>query len=266
MEVKIINKSNNQLPEYATGQSAGMDIRAFVSEPITIKPLERTLVKTGLFMELPVGTEAQVRPRSGLALKSGITVLNTPGTIDADYRGEIGVILVNMSDTDFTVNNGDRIAQLVFSKHEIAEFITVDELGATDRGEGGFGHTGVSASVNDNKQVDFDDIFGLKDMSNTSHSLLRSIVDHLLKFDTDIICNNALSAYLADLADHALYNVSLPNGLRIPDGSYYIAGKINDMKILVDPLLKLDDFRIFDKDDNLLCDLSKHGITSKLFF
>ena len=141
--VKIINKGGQQLPEYATPQSAGMDLRADNAEPITIKPLQRCLIPTGLFMALPNGYEAQVRPRSGLALKHGITVLNTPGTIDADYRGEIGVVLVNLSDTDFTVNRGERIAQLVIARCEQAELQVVTELDDTERGAGGYGHTGV---------------------------------------------------------------------------------------------------------------------------
>ncbi len=143
MNIKIINKSNHDLPDYETIASAGMDLRANISEPITLKPLERTIVKTGLFIELPIGTEAQVRPRSGLAAKKGITVLNAPGTVDADYRGEIGVILVNLSNEDFTIENGERIAQLVIAKHERAEWEEVDELSETSRGEGGFGSTGV---------------------------------------------------------------------------------------------------------------------------
>lgn len=141
--VKIINKGGQQLPEYATSQSAGMDLRADNAEPITIKPLQRRLIPTGLFMALPNGYEAQVRPRSGLALKHGITVLNTPGTIDADYRGELGVVLVNLSDTDFTVNRGERIAQLVIARCEQAELQVVTELDDTERGAGGYGHTGV---------------------------------------------------------------------------------------------------------------------------
>ena len=143
MNIKIINKSNHALPNYETMASAGMDLRANISEPITLKPLERTIVKTGLFIELPVGIEAQVRPRSGLAAKKGITVLNAPGTIDADYRGEIGVILVNLSNEDFTIENGERVAQLVIAKHERAEWEEVEELSETDRGSGGFGSTGV---------------------------------------------------------------------------------------------------------------------------
>lgn len=142
MTIKIINKSNHELPNYATVASAGMDLRANLSESRIIKPLERSIVPTGLFVELPVGYEAQVRPRSGLAAKNGITVLNAPGTIDADYRGEIGVILVNLSNTDFEIVNGERIAQLVIAKHERAEWLAVDALGETSRGEGGFGSTG----------------------------------------------------------------------------------------------------------------------------
>lgn len=143
MNIKIINKSNHALPHYETIASAGMDLRANITEPITLKPLERTVVKTGLFIELPVGIEAQVRPRSGLAAKKGVTVLNAPGTVDADYRGEIGVILVNLSNEDFTIENGERIAQLVIAKHERAEWMQVETLSETSRGEGGFGSTGV---------------------------------------------------------------------------------------------------------------------------
>ena len=143
MQINIINKSQHALPKYETIASAGMDLRANLSESIILKPFERTLVKTGLFMELPVGYEAQVRPRSGLALKKGITVLNSPGTIDADYRGEIGVILINLSNEDFVIENGERIAQLVIAKYEQAEFIEVNELSETSRGTGGFGSTGV---------------------------------------------------------------------------------------------------------------------------
>ncbi|MDO5978807.1 dUTP diphosphatase [Flavivirga spongiicola] len=142
MQIKIINKSRHALPNYETIASAGMDLRANISESISLKPLERTIVKTGLFIELPIGFEAQVRPRSGLAAKKGITVLNAPGTVDADYRGEIGVILVNLSNEDFTIENGERIAQMVISKHERAEWIAVEELSETSRGEGGFGSTG----------------------------------------------------------------------------------------------------------------------------
>ena len=143
MKIKIINKSSHNLPHYETIASAGMDLRANIEEPITLKPLERTIVKTGLFIELPIGTEAQVRPRSGLAAKKGITVLNAPGTIDADYRGEIGVILVNLSNDNFTIENGERIAQLIIAKHERAEWEEVEELSPTDRGAGGFGSTGT---------------------------------------------------------------------------------------------------------------------------
>ncbi|RZJ31955.1 MAG: dUTP diphosphatase [Flavobacterium sp.] len=143
MTIKIINKSQHALPNYETNASAGMDLRANLQEPITLNPLERTIVKTGLFVELPIGYEAQVRPRSGLAAKKGITVLNSPGTVDADYRGEIGVILVNLSNEPFVVENGERIAQLIIAKHERAEWISVEELSETSRGEGGFGSTGV---------------------------------------------------------------------------------------------------------------------------
>ncbi|WP_426431825.1 dUTP diphosphatase [Winogradskyella sp. HB-48] len=143
MKIKIINKSNHSLPHYETIASAGMDLRANLTEDRILKPLERTIVGTGLFIELPIGYEAQVRPRSGLAAKKGITVLNAPGTVDADYRGEIGVILVNLSNEEFTIQNGERIAQLVIAKHERAEWIEVEELSETDRGEGGFGSTGT---------------------------------------------------------------------------------------------------------------------------
>ncbi|WP_242120157.1 dUTP diphosphatase [Aestuariivivens sediminicola] len=143
MTIKIINKSRHALPHYETGASAGMDLRANLTEPRTLKPLERSIVGTGLFIELPLGYEAQVRPRSGLAAKKGITVLNAPGTIDADYRGEIGVILVNLSHEDFIVQNGERIAQLVIARHERTEWVEVDELTETSRGEGGFGSTGI---------------------------------------------------------------------------------------------------------------------------
>ncbi|MGB1268848.1 MAG: dUTP diphosphatase [Flavobacteriaceae bacterium] len=143
MTINIINKSAHTLPHYETIASAGMDLRANLTTPITLKPLERTIVKTGLFIELPIGYEAQVRPRSGLAAKKGITVLNAPGTVDADYRGEIGVILVNLSNEDFTIENGERVAQLIIAKHERAEWIEVQELSETARGEGGFGSTGV---------------------------------------------------------------------------------------------------------------------------
>ena len=143
MKVNIINKGHQPLPQYATEQSAGMDLRANLDEPITLKPLERKLIPTGLHIALPAGFEAQVRPRSGLALKKGITVLNTPGTIDADYRGEIGVVLINLSQEDFIVNDGERIAQMVIARHEKADFIEVEVLDETERGEGGYGHTGV---------------------------------------------------------------------------------------------------------------------------
>ncbi len=143
MKIKIINKSRHDLPHYETIASAGMDLRASLTESRILKPLERTIVGTGLFIELPVGIEAQVRPRSGLAAKKGITVLNAPGTVDADYRGEIGVILVNLSNEDFTINNGERIAQLVIAKHERAEWEQVEILSDTDRGSGGFGSTGT---------------------------------------------------------------------------------------------------------------------------
>jgi len=142
MDIKIINKSAHKLPHYETDFSAGMDLRANIDEPVTLKPLERAIIKTGLFMELPLGFEAQVRPRSGLAAKKGITVLNAPGTIDADYRGEIGVILVNLSNEDFVVNNGERVAQMVIAKHEHISWKEVDILGETSRGSGGFGSTG----------------------------------------------------------------------------------------------------------------------------
>ena len=142
MTIKIINKSTHKLPAYETIASAGMDLHANLSAPIILKPLERTIIKTGIQIELPVGFEAQVRPRSGLAAKHGLTVLNSPGTVDADYRGEIGVILVNLSTTDFKIEDGERIAQLVIAKHERAEWIEVQELNETSRGEGGFGSTG----------------------------------------------------------------------------------------------------------------------------
>lgn len=143
MKVQIINRGHHPLPEYATTQSAGMDLRANIDESIVLHPMERRLVPTGLFMALPVGYEAQIRPRSGLALKHGITVLNTPGTIDADYRGEIMVLLINFSQNDFVINDGERIAQMVIAKHENAEFIDVETLDDTERGTGGYGHTGV---------------------------------------------------------------------------------------------------------------------------
>jgi dUTP pyrophosphatase len=143
MKIKIVNNSQHDSPEYATSQSAGLDLRANLTESITLKPLARILVKTGLFIELLEGYEAQVRPRSGLAYKKGITVLNSPGTIDADYRGEIGVILVNLSEEEFVIENGERVAQLVIAKHEQAQWVEVENLDETDRGAGGFGSTGV---------------------------------------------------------------------------------------------------------------------------
>ena len=143
MKIRIVNQSAHALPSYETLASAGMDLRAHIVEPITLHPLERALVKTGLSMELPIGLEAQVRPRSGLALKKGISVLNAPGTIDADYRGEIGVILINLSSEPFTITPGDRIAQLVIAKYERAEWVEVDSLKETARGTGGFGSTGI---------------------------------------------------------------------------------------------------------------------------
>jgi len=142
MNIKIINKSEHPLPQYETAHAAGMDLRASISEDITLKPLQRLLVPTGLFMELPVGYEAQIRPRSGLAYKHGISIVNSPGTIDADYRGELKVLLVNLLDTEFKIVNGDRIAQMVVAKHETVEWAPVDVLGETARGEGGYGHTG----------------------------------------------------------------------------------------------------------------------------
>lgn len=143
IQINIVNQGKHALPEYGTEHAAGMDLRANLDAPITLQPLQRALVKTGLFIELPVGYEAQVRPRSGLAYKKGITVLNSPGTIDADYRGEIGVILVNLSNEAFTVEDGERIAQLVVAQHATIEWRAAEVLGATDRGAGGFGHTGV---------------------------------------------------------------------------------------------------------------------------
>ncbi len=143
MDVKIVNKSDNALPHYETAQSAGMDLRAFCPGPVLLKPLERVMVPTGLFIELPVGYEAQVRPRSGLAAKKGITVLNAPGTIDADYRGEIKVILVNLSNEEFAIRSGERIAQMVIARHERVSLKEAQTLNHTDRGAGGFGHTGV---------------------------------------------------------------------------------------------------------------------------
>ena len=144
MRVRVINKSRHPLPDYATPLSAGMDIRANLTEPVTLNPLERKLIPTGLYVALPEGYEAQMRPRSGLALKHGITLLNTPGTIDADYRGEIGVILVNLSNEPFTVNDGERICQMVVARHDRAEWVPVEALDETERGAGGFGHTGKS--------------------------------------------------------------------------------------------------------------------------
>lgn len=143
VEIKVINKGNQPLPEYATPQSAGMDLRANIKEPVTIDTLERTLVPTGLFIQLPVGYEAQVRPRSGLAIKNGVTCINTPGTIDSDYRGEVMVELVNLSKEPFTINPGERIAQMVIAQHEQANFVVVETLDESERGTGGIGHTGV---------------------------------------------------------------------------------------------------------------------------
>lgn len=143
LEVKVINKGKQPLPTYATPQSAGMDLRANIDEPITLSPLERRLIPTGLHIALPVGYEAQIRPRSGLALKHGITVLNSPGTIDADYRGELMTLLINLSNEPFIINPGERIAQMVIAKHEQVDFVLVEELDETERGAGGYGHTGV---------------------------------------------------------------------------------------------------------------------------
>ena len=143
MEIKVYNKSKHELPEYATPQSAGLDLRANIEEPIILKPGTRVLIPTGLYMELPVGYEAQIRPRSGLALKKGITVLNSPGTVDADYRGEIGVILINLSNEPQTIEPAERICQMVIAKHEQPTLIEVEELSTTERGAGGFGHSGV---------------------------------------------------------------------------------------------------------------------------
>lgn len=143
IQIKVINKGHQQLPAYATSQSAGMDLRANLEAPIVLKPMERKLVSTGLFIALPEGFEAQVRPRSGLALKHGITVLNTPGTIDADYRGEVMVLLVNFSQQEFVIRDGERIAQMVIARHEQGHFVEVEELDETERGAGGYGHTGV---------------------------------------------------------------------------------------------------------------------------
>ena len=143
MKIQVVNKGHQPLPAYATVQSAGMDLRANIDEPIVLKPLERRLIPTGLHIALPAGYEAQVRPRSGLALKKGITILNSPGTVDADYRGEVGVLLINLSQEDFVINDGERIAQMVIARHEQAEFVEVEVLDETERGEGGYGHTGV---------------------------------------------------------------------------------------------------------------------------
>ncbi|WP_337387496.1 dUTP diphosphatase [Prevotella sp.] len=143
VKIKIVNRGSQQLPAYATPESAGMDLRANVAEPVVLRPLERRIIPTGLYMALPPGYEAQVRPRSGLAFKHGITVLNSPGTIDSDYRGELGVLLVNLSNEDFTIQAGERIAQMVIARHEQGEFAEVEELDDTERGAGGYGHTGV---------------------------------------------------------------------------------------------------------------------------
>lgn len=142
MKIRVINKSKHGLPAYSTDASAGMDVRANLEKDIVLKPMARILVPTGLFLEIPVGYEAQIRPRSGLAIKNGITILNSPGTIDSDYRGEVCIILINMSEEDFVISNGERICQMVITKHEKAVWISVDNLMETDRGEGGFGHTG----------------------------------------------------------------------------------------------------------------------------
>lgn len=143
VKIKIVNRGSQQLPAYATPESAGMDLRANVAEPVVLRPLERRIIPTGLYMALPPGYEAQVRPRSGLAFKHGITVLNSPGTIDSDYRGELGVLLINLSNEDFTIEAGERIAQMVIARHEQGEFVEVEELDDTERGAGGYGHTGV---------------------------------------------------------------------------------------------------------------------------
>ena len=143
VEIKVVNRGHQPLPQYATAQSAGMDLRANIDEPIVLRPMERRLIPTGLFIALPEGYEAQVRPRSGLALKHGLTVLNAPGTIDADYRGEVGVVLINLSQEDFVINDGERIAQMVIARYEQADFQVVEELDETERGAGGYGHTGV---------------------------------------------------------------------------------------------------------------------------
>lgn len=142
MQVKIVNRSKNELPSYSTEMSAGMDLRADLDAPVILRPLERKLIPTGLYIELPRGYEAQIRPRSGLALKKGITVLNTPGTIDADYRGEVGIILINLSQENFVIESGERICQMIIASHETVEWNLVEELVETERGEGGFGHTG----------------------------------------------------------------------------------------------------------------------------
>ena len=142
MEIKIVNKSDNELPAYSTKLSAGMDLRASLNTPVVLKPMERKLIPTGLYIELPEGFEAQIRPRSGLALKKGITVLNSPGTIDADYRGEIGIILINLSAEEFVIENGERICQMIVASHETVQWNLVEKLEDTARGEGGFGHTG----------------------------------------------------------------------------------------------------------------------------
>ena len=143
LKIKVVNKGHQPLPAYATEQSAGMDLRANLTEAIVLKPMERRLIPTGLHISLPAGSEAQVRPRSGLALKKGITVLNSPGTVDADYRGEVGVLLINLSQEEFVVNDGERIAQMVIARHEQGQFVPVEVLDETERGEGGYGHTGV---------------------------------------------------------------------------------------------------------------------------
>ena len=143
IQVKVVNKGHQPLPAYATPQSAGMDLRANIDEAITLHPIERRFIPTGLHIALPAGFEAQIRPRSGLALKHGLTVLNTPGTVDADYRGEVMVLLINLGDKDFVINDGERIAQMIIAKHETADFIAVEVLDETERGEGGYGHTGV---------------------------------------------------------------------------------------------------------------------------
>ena len=143
MKIQVVNRGHQPLPSYATSQSAGLDVRANLTEPIELKSLERKLIPTGLHIALPAGYEAQVRPRSGLALKHGVTVLNSPGTVDADYRGEIGIVLVNLSSETFVINDGERIAQMIIARHEQAEFVEVDVLDETERGEGGYGHTGV---------------------------------------------------------------------------------------------------------------------------